>query len=163
MGKEAGVIAIDTNLLVFSHRAGCTEHAAARTVIERAAGDPRGWCIPMPCLFEFWSVVTHPSCIGGPSTPSTARRFINSLVSEAGALVLQEGADFGQRCLQAAERLSVVGPRVFDLQIGLLCRDAGVTELWTHDSGFVALPGFKVVDPLSASPPRRSRPRSGSG
>ncbi len=123
------MIAIDTSLLVYAHRAGCPEHSLAREAIERAAAEPDGWSIPMPCLFEFWSVVTHPSCVGGPSTPSTARRFIDSLVSEAGALVLLEGATFSQRCLQTAERLSVIGPRVFDLQIGLLCRDAGVTEV----------------------------------
>jgi hypothetical protein len=27
----------------------------------------------------------------------------------------------------------------------------GVTEIWTHDGGFVALPGLKVLDPLRAA------------
>lgn len=34
-------------------------------------------------------------------------------------------------------------------QIGLICREAGATELWTHDRDFVALPGLKVFDPLA--------------
>jgi toxin-antitoxin system PIN domain toxin len=142
------VICIDTNLLVYAHRAGCAEHASARHAIERAAGSPDGWCIPLPCAFEFWSVVTHASCAGGPSTPATALEFIESLVSTGGAQVLQPGANFAQRCLRIAANLSVSGPRVFDLQIGLLALEAGVTELWTHDVGFVALPSLKVSDPL---------------
>jgi uncharacterized protein len=153
------MIAIDTNLLVYAHRAGLAEHAAAQAAIERAAASAGGWCIPLPCLLEFWSVATHPSCVGGPSTPSLARQFIDSLVTGAGALVLHPDGGFSARCLEAAERMSVRGPRVFDLQIGLLCRDAGAGELWTHDAGFVSLPGLRVVDPLSASPPRRSRSR----
>jgi predicted nucleic acid-binding protein len=142
------VIAIDTSLLVYAHRAGCTEHAAARQAIERAARSPDGWCIPLPCVFEYWSVVTHAACLGGASSPSAAREFIDSLVSTGRAFVLQPGPSFAQRCLQAAERLHVSGPRVFDLQIGLLCLEAGVTEILTHDAGFVSLPGLRVRDPL---------------
>gem|GEM_PF-7044891 len=50
------MIAVDTNLLVYAHRAGCPEHAAARRAIEEAANDTEGWGIPSSCLFEFWSV-----------------------------------------------------------------------------------------------------------
>jgi toxin-antitoxin system PIN domain toxin len=142
------MIAVDTNLLIYAHRAGCSEHAAAREAIERAAASPDGWCIPLPCAFEFWSVVTHPSCAGGPSRPRTALAFLDSLVSTGAAQVLQPGANFAQRCLRIAADMSVSGPRVFDLQIGLLALEAGVTELWTHDAAFVALPGLKVCDPL---------------
>ncbi len=70
-------------------------------------------------------------------------------MSTGAAQVLQPGANFAQRCFRIAADMSVRGPRVFDLQIGLLALEAGVTELWTHDVGFVALPGLKVSDPLS--------------
>jgi predicted nucleic acid-binding protein len=142
------VIAVDTNLLVYAHRAGCAEHVPAQRAIERATADPDGWCIPLPCLFEFWSVVTHPSSVGGASPPDLAARFIRELVEAAGR-VLQPGERFAERCFEAAVRLGVQGPRVFDLQIGLMCLEAGVTELWTRDAGFVALPGLKVVDPFA--------------
>lgn len=142
------MIAVDTNLLVYAHRAGLAEHLPAQAAIERAASASAGWCIPWPCLLEFWSVVTHPSCAGGPTTPRRAREFIESLVEGAGAAVLQPGAGFAGRCVRAAERLGVQGPRVFDLQIGMLCREGGAEELWTHDAGFLAVPGLRVVDPL---------------
>ena len=144
------MIAIDTNLLVYAHRSACPEHRAAQAAVERASAAPHGWCIPLPCLFEFWSVVTHPSAAGGASPPSLALRFIEALVVSAGAQVLRPGDAFFERCLRAAVSMKVAGPRVFDLQIGLLCLEAGATELWTHDAAFVALPGLKVRDPLAA-------------
>jgi hypothetical protein len=142
------VIAVDTNLLVYAHRAGCPEHQAARRAIEEAATDAGGWGIPSPCVFEFWSVVTHPSSIGGGSSPASARGFIESLIETAGATILPPPPALAPRCLQIAEQLDVRGPRIFDLQISLTALDAGVTEIWTHDSGFIGLPGLKVLDPL---------------
>jgi predicted nucleic acid-binding protein len=44
----------------------------------------------------------------------------------------------------------VTGPRVFDLQIALAAIDNGATELWTHDTHFVQVPGLRVVYPLHA-------------
>jgi hypothetical protein len=148
------VIAVDTNLLVYAHRSGCPEHNAARRAIEEAANTADGWGIPSPCLLEFWSVATHPSSVGGGSVAATARAFIDALIETAGAAILPPPAALGPRCLQLAEQLDIRGPRVFDLQICLAALDAGVTEIWTHDAGFVCLPGLKVRDPLDGTCPQ---------
>jgi toxin-antitoxin system PIN domain toxin len=145
------VIAVDTNLLVYAHRAGCPEHEAARRAIEEAANDMNGWGIPSSCLFEFWSVVTHPSSSGGGSSPASARGFIEALINTAGAMIFPPPPALVPRCLQIAVQLDVRGPRIFDLQIGLAALEAGVTEIWTHDAGFIALPGLRVRDPLDAA------------
>jgi len=147
----SAVIAVDTNLLVYAHRAGCPEHEAARRAIEEAANDIRGWGIPSSCLFEFWSVVTHPSSAGGGSSPASARGFIEALVDTAGAVILPPPSALVPRCLQIADQLDVRGPRIFDLHIGLAALEAGVTEIWTHDAGFIAIPGLKVHDPLQTA------------
>ncbi len=146
------MIAIDTSILIYAHRSGCPEHEAARRAIEEAAGERTGWGVPTPCLLEFWSVVTHPSSAGGGSSPASAREFIEALIETAGAIVLPPPAALGPRCLQIADQLDIRGPRVFDLQIGLTALDAGVTEIWTHDAGFVAFPGLKIRDPLTDGP-----------
>jgi predicted nucleic acid-binding protein len=67
------MIAVDTNLLVYAHRARTREHAAARRAIERAAAHAAGWGLPLPVLAEFWAVVTHPSAAGRPSTGAPRR------------------------------------------------------------------------------------------
>jgi len=115
------MIAIDTDLLVYAHRAGCPEHAGARRAIEEASNDADGWGIPSSCVFEFWSVVTHPASTGGGSSPASAKGFIEALMETAGAVILPP-------------------PQALV---------PSVTEIWTHDAGFVALPGLKVRDPLA--------------
>lgn len=141
------MIAIDTNLLVYAHRSRTAEHARARKAIERAASGDDGWGIAVASLTEFWAIATHPASEGRPSTPAQAVAFVSALV-KAGAQIWLPGPGFGDRLLQVASDLDVVGPRVFDLQIALTAFEGGATELWTHDAGFVKVPGLRLHDPL---------------
>jgi hypothetical protein len=146
------MIAIDTNLLVYAHRERTPQHKRARKAIERAAATPRGWGMAAAVLPEFWSVVTHPSSEGRPSTPAQAAAFVRAL-TDAGAVIWLPGPGFGERLLQTASGLAVSGPRIFDLQIALTAFEGGATELWTHDGAFITVPGLQVFDPLARSTP----------
>ena len=141
------MIAIDTNLLVYAHRAGLPKHDRAKQAIEKACAGGQGWAIPAPCVAEFWAVVTHPSCAGGPSRAEQARAFLGEL-TKAGATVLDPRDGFVERLLRLAGALKVQGPRIFDLQIALVSLEGGATEIWTHDRQFVSLRGLRVKDPL---------------
>lgn len=55
---------------------------------------------------------------------------------------------FGIRLLASLQSAKVTGPRVFDHQIALVAREAGATELWSHDRNFQTLPGLTLKDPL---------------
>jgi len=141
------VIALDTNLLVYAHRARTPQHARARRAIERAAAYPRGWGFAVSVLPEFWSVVTHSAAEIRPSTPAQAAAFVRAL-TDAGAAVWLPGPGFGDRLLQTAAALGVSGPRMFDLQIALAAFEGGATEIWTHDAAFATIPGLPLRDPL---------------
>ncbi len=125
------MIAIDTNLLIYAHRSRTPEHARARKAIERAAADDQGWGIAAASLTEFWAVATHPASAGRPSTPKQAAAFIAALV-KSGAQIWLPGPGFGDRLLQVA----------------LTAFEGGATELWTHDTRFVKVPGLRLHDPL---------------
>ena len=142
------MIAIDTNLLIYAHRAGLPEHRAARRAIQTAAADPRGWGIALPCIAEFWSIVTHPASTGGPSTAQQAQAFLRALMVEAGAKVWLAHDGFWERLARLAAELRVQGSRIFDLQIALAAFENGASEIWTHDRSFVVFPGLLVHDPL---------------
>lgn len=142
------MIAIDTNLLVYAQRRHTAQHRAARSAIERASADHGGWGIPLPCIAEFWCVVTHPASSGGPSPSKEARGFLHSLVVNGGASIWTPGTGFWERLTQLASDMKIAGARVFDLQIGLIALENGATELWSHDHGFAVLPGLLVRDPL---------------
>jgi len=143
------VIAVDTNLLVYAHRGGLPAHRAARAALEEAAASSSGWGIPQTCAAEFWSIVTHPASQGRPSTPSEAAGFINALTTTGGAHLWQPGPGFAGWLLRAAEVRGIHGPRIFDLQIAATAAEAGASEIWTHDQGFVAVPGLRVRDPFA--------------
>jgi predicted nucleic acid-binding protein len=141
------MIGIDTNLLVYGHRAGTPEHRAAVRALETASRDPRGWGVALPSIAEFWSIVTHPACVGGPSVAGDAHGFLAGLV-EGGAVIWTPGDDFWRRLTRLAAELGTRGARIFDLQIALAARDNGATEIWTHDAGFVSIEGLHIKDPL---------------
>ncbi len=141
------MIALDTNLLIYAHRAGTPQHPSAKRAIEAALNSGLGCGITLPTLSEFWSIVTHPASTGKPSTARQASEFISALV-ESGLFVWSPGPLFGERLMQAAVDLKITGVRVFDLQIALTAFDNGAHEIWSHDAQFATLPGLKLVDPL---------------
>jgi len=143
------MIGVDTNLLVYAHRAGAPEHEAARLALERAASGRDGWGISVATISEFWRTVTGSGFGPQPSTEEEAAIFIRALTDEAGAEVWQPGPGFGGRLLQLAVEKRVRGSHIYDLQIALASFDNGATELWTHDRGFTTVPGLRVRYPLS--------------
>ena len=141
------MIALDTNLLIYAHRSATQEHRAAWAAIEAALNTSGGCGIGLPSVAEFFSIVTHPTAAGRPSSPKVAAEFLTSL-RDAGIEVLPPGPSFAARLAQLATDLGVVGVRIFDLQIGLCALDGGATELWTPDGHFVKIPGLVVRDPF---------------
>lgn len=142
------MIAVDTNLLVYAHRAGAPEHARACRIIEQAAGTG-AWGLSLPCIGELFSVVTHPSCPPRPSTPAQVLDYVEGLI-EGGATIWSPGPGFGTRLLRLAAERKVAGARIFDLQIALMAFEGGATELWSHDRNFQSVPGLPTRDPLQA-------------
>ena len=141
------MIAFDTDLLVYAHRSATPEHRAAWAALDAAANTPGGFAIALPSVAEFFGIVTHPASSGRPSSVSEAAAFLRAL-EDGGLVILGPAPGFAARLLQTAIDLAVSGPRVFDLQIALCALDGGATELWTHDRGFVKVPGLALHDPL---------------
>jgi len=142
------MIAVDTNLLIYAHREAVPQHDAARGAIEHAAATGRGWGIALASVAEFWSVVTHPESIGGPSSGEVAMEFIEALVATGGCQVWYPQPGFREHLTRMGADLGIQGARIYDLQIGLTALENGAVEVWTHDRGFIAVPGLALHDPL---------------
>ncbi len=149
------MIAVDTNLLIYAHRATLPEHRLALATLNHVAGTGAGWGISQPSVAEFWSIVTHPTAAVPPSPPAQARAFLTGLLRDGNGQLWLPGPAFAERLFGAAAELRISGPRIFDLQIALIALENGATEIWSHDHGFVSVPGLPVHDPL----PRRGRSR----
>jgi hypothetical protein len=143
------MIALDTNLLIYAHRAATAEHRAAQRAIEEACGASGGCGIAATSVAEFWAIVTHPAAAGRPSTSAEASGFLRALVDDGGLQVWTPGMGFGERLWQLAADLGVTGVRIFDLQIALTAFENGAREIWTHDRAFISLPGLRLQDPLA--------------
>lgn len=141
------MIALDTNLLVYAHRAAAPEHVASREAIERAAQEATAWGFADTVVAEFWSVVTHPVIPGRPSTPDEALAFIEAL-RQAGAHLWMPKAGAQDRLMQSAVQMNVRGARIFDLRIALTVFEQGCTQIWTRDEHFVSVPGLLLVRPF---------------
>src|SRR5207237_6602074 len=130
------MIALDTNLLIYAHREGASEHEAARSAVLAAVDDPRGWGICLPSVAEFWSIVTHPKFPGGPSSPSVVTHFFHYLIVEGHGHIWTPGHGFGERLMRWAASQKLRGRRIFDLQIAVIAYEHGAREIWTHDHNF---------------------------
>lgn len=141
------MIAIDTNLLVYATRAKVREHADALAVLESLRTGSVHWGVPFPVLAEFWSVVTGAAAAAHASTPVEAASFLSELW-RAGAQCWFPAPGTEHALADLARNESVRGGRIFDLQIALIARANGAREIWTHDAGFITVPGLRVRDPL---------------
>ncbi len=60
------MIAIDTNVLVYAHRAETDLHEMALDHLTSLCEGNQPWALPVPCLTEFFRVVTHPKVFTPP-------------------------------------------------------------------------------------------------
>lgn len=143
------MIALDTNILVYAHRAELPHHAAARSLVMQLASGTTPWAIPWPCLYELVKVVTHPR-VFRPPTP----------LADAMALVGQGPAHL-DHLRRAIDDGQPVGSLVHDAHIVALASEHGVTELLTADRDFRRFRTLTVRDPFAAT--RAGEPRRAYG
>jgi hypothetical protein len=107
--------AVDTNILVYAHRREAAEHAAATEVVRSLAEGAQPWAVPWPCLYEFFSVVTHPKIWrDAASTPSQAWAQIEAWLGWPSLRLLGETPEFGRLFARFLDRPRVRGGIVHD-------------------------------------------------
>lgn len=149
------MIAIDTNVLVYAHRADSPHHAAAAEALRGLATGRATWAIPWPCLHEFLAVVTHPRIYRPSTTSAVAVQAVESLLGLPNVRALSETPDHGSILGGLLQAPGVVGPKIHDARIAAICLGHGVDSLWSADRDFSWFPDLRVVNPLSGRPERR--------
>lgn len=158
------MIALDTNILVYAHRADSAHHAAAAAALNDLAERGTRWAIPWPCVHEFLAVVTRPRLYQPPSTPEQALAAVRALGSLPTVTFMHEGPKHLEQLSALLEGApQVLGPRIHDARIAAICLANGVHELWSADRDFSWFPQLRVVNPLvpgaSGSLPHRAGPK----
>lgn len=142
------MIAVDTNLLVYSHRSDSPFHQPAKELIETLRRKPAPWAIPWPCVHEFIGIVTHAKIFRTPTPLSGAFAAVAAWGASENLQLIAESDGYLEKLEQITRAARVSGPRIHDARIAALCLHHGVSELWSADRDFSAFPQLKVRNPL---------------
>jgi toxin-antitoxin system PIN domain toxin len=142
------MIAVDSNLLVYAHREDSQWHEAADSCILDLAETNTPWAIPWPCIHEFLAIVTHPRIYAPPTPLGKAIDQVEAWLESPSVVLLSESEDYWPQLRAILETGKVSGPQVHDARVMALCRQHGVSELWTADRDFGRFPGLSVRNPL---------------
>lgn len=139
------MIAVDTNILIYAHRAEMPEHDRALTALQAIAGSGDPWGLPVFCIGEFLRVVTHPRLFDPPSTIDQALGALEGLLTSPGVRLLSPQERFPAYFAEAVRDADARGNLAFDAQIAAVCREHGVDRLLTQDRDFRRFSRIEVV------------------
>ncbi len=142
------MIAVDTNVLVYAHRADSEFHQRAMECVTALAEGTDPWAIAWPCLHEFFSIVTHPRIYAPPTPAARALDQIAAWLESPTLVLLGEGKGYFDVLKEVVQKGKVVGPRVHDARIAALCKNHGVTDLYSADRDFHRFAMIRVKNPL---------------
>lgn len=146
------MIAVDTNLLVFAHRAESDWHAAAAARLRDLAEGRVPWAIPWSCLHEFFAIVTHPRIYDPPTPSAKALEQIEAWLESPTLVLLSEGHDHWPILRRLVATGKLAGPIVHDARVAAVCLSHAVDELWSADRDFSRFAGLATRNPLLGAP-----------
>ena len=142
------MIAVDTNILVYAHRAESTFHIQAFACLRSLAEGSQRWAIPVSCLHEFLAVVTNPKIFNPASTCEQAIAQIDAWLASPQAQVLHSGSQHWRILSEATRKAKLQGGQFHDARIAAICIENGVSLLWSADRDFGRFKALKTVNPL---------------
>ncbi len=136
------MIAVDTNILVYAHRAESPPHPRATAALAELAEGDDAWALPVFVLGEFLRVVTHPRIFDPPSPRAVAVEAVEALLASPSVQILHPGARFWPLLRAALDEAGGAGNLVLDAEIAAVCREHGVTTILTEDRDFRRFPSI---------------------
>ena len=142
------MIAIDTNILVYGHRADSPFHQTALDLLRRKAEGTDAWAIPWPCVHEFLAKVTHPRIFKNPTPLTRAVEQVTEWLRSPSGRVIGEPDGYLAVLTKMLVESRVTGAKIHDARIAAICVAHGVRELWSADRDFGRFTGIRVTNPL---------------
>lgn len=142
------LIAVDTNILVYAHDQDSPWHERARTCVRDLAESAATWAIPWPCVHEFLAVVTHAKIMRRAGAMADALEQIEIWMESPSLQMLGEMQGHWRELKSIILQGRLTAGQVHDARIAAICREHGVTQLWTADRDFTRMAGLKTRNPL---------------
>ncbi len=142
------MIAVDTNILVYAHRAESAFHDQAFECLRALAEGTQRWGIPVNCLHEFLAVVTNSKIFRPASTHEQALAQVDAWLAAPHVQVLHTGSRHVQILSELARKAKLQGGQFHDARIVAICIENGVSVLWSADRDFGRFKALKTLNPL---------------
>ena len=142
------MIAVDTNVLVYAHRAESAFHGAAYASMAQLAEGAKPWGIPVACLHEFLAVVTNPKILDPASTGAQALAQVDAWLASPTAQVLHTSGQHWAVLADLTRLGKLQGGQFHDARIAAICLENGVSVLWSADRDFGRFKALKTLNPL---------------
>ena len=142
------MIAVDTNILVYAHRADSPFHPRARECLTQLAEGSVPWAIPWPCVHEFFAIATHPRIYAPPTPTERALDQIDAWLESPSLVLIAESPQHWPTLRPLITAGQLAGPAVHDARIAALCLQHGVKTLWSADRDFSRFPRLNCINPL---------------
>ena len=130
------MLALDTNILVYAHRAGTPHHEQATELLRRLGEGGRLYGLFWPSLYEFLRVVTHHRVFDPPSTVDQALAAVSDFLAPPPARVLSETPLHSEVLRSVLQETPVSGNLLHDAHLVALALEHGVHEILTTDGDF---------------------------
>jgi toxin-antitoxin system PIN domain toxin len=148
--RRPGLIAVDTNILVYAYRRDTPQHVAAAGAVAELAEGAEPWAIPWPCVHEFLAFATNQRLQSRPLPTDAALLQVEEWLRAPAIALLAEGPGYADELSALLRSSGATGGRVHDARIAALCLYHGVSELWTADRDFARFPSLRTRNPLLA-------------
>ena len=142
------MIAVDTNVLVYAHRAETGFHARAFECLKTLAEGSKPWGLPVSCVHEFLSVVTNPKVFRPASGFEQALDQIDAWLASPQAHIFHSGKQHWTILSDLTHKAKLQGGQFHDARIAAICIENGVSTLYSADRDFGRFKGLKTVNPL---------------
>jgi len=142
------MIAVDTNILVYSVREDSPWHKQALTCLRSLAEGESAWAIPWSCIHEFLAIITHPRIYKPPTPLGDAVMQVDYWMESPTLVVIGENPGYWEHLRIVLAAGKTAGPLVHDARIGAVCRSHGVKEIWTADRDYSRFEGVRTRNPM---------------
>jgi hypothetical protein len=142
------LIALDTNILVYAHRAESAWRYEAKLLLTRLCENRAPWALPWPCVHEFLGVVTSARVFKPPTPLDLACAQVEAWINAPSVSLLCEADRHWASLKTLVSAGHVTGPVVHDARIAAICIDHGVSELLSADRDYSRFPALRVRNPL---------------
>jgi hypothetical protein len=133
---------------VYAHHRGSEWHVNAREQIGSLGSSGGPWAIPWPCIHEFLAVTTNARLFRSSNSLAAAIDQVEAWMESPSLRLLGELQGHWSELKSVLVAGKFTGSSIHDARIAALCREHGVTELWTADRDFSRASGIRTRNPL---------------